>query len=47
MRWKKWMGDGLHETENRLTAAVPVWHLSCLPDQGAAEICSTAITNKE
>lgn len=43
MRWKKQMGDGLHQTENLLTATVPVWHLSCRPDQEAAEICSKTI----
>jgi len=43
MRWKKWMGDGLHQTENQLTASVPIWHLSCLPDQNAAELCHTTI----
>jgi hypothetical protein len=43
MRWKKWMGDGIHETENQLTASVPVWRLSCLPDQNAAELCHSTI----
>ena len=43
MRWKKQMGDGIHDTENQLTASVPVWHLSCLPDQNAAELCRTTI----
>ncbi len=47
MRWNKQMGDGLHETENLLTATVPVWHLSCLPDQNAAELCKATITPKE
>jgi hypothetical protein len=47
MRWNKKMADGLHETENLLTATIPIWHLSCLPDQEAAEICSQAIVNKE
>lgn len=47
MRWKKQMGDGLHQTENQLTATVPVWHLSCLPDQEAAELCCKTITNKD
>ena len=47
LRWKKQMGDGLHQTENLLTATVPVWHLSCLPDQNAAEICSKTIINQE
>ena len=47
MRWNKKMADGLHETENLLTATIPIWHLSCLPDQEAAEICSQTIVNKE
>lgn len=47
MRWKKQMGDGLHQTENQLTATVPVWHLSCLPDQNAAELCCKTITNRD
>ena len=47
MRWKKQMGDGLHQTENLLTATVPVWHLSCLPDQEAAELCCKTIANKD
>ena len=47
MRWKKWMGDGIHQTENQLTATVPIWHLSCLPDQEAAELCCKTITNKD
>ena len=47
MRWKKQMGDGLHQTENQLTATVPIWHLSCLPDQEAAELCCKTIANKD
>ncbi len=47
MRWNKQMGDGLHQTENLLTAIVPVWHLSCLPDQNAAELCQTTVTAKD
>ena len=47
MRWKKEMGDSIHQTENQLTASMPVWHLSCLPDQNAAELCHTTITNQE
>lgn len=47
MRWNTKMGDGLHQTENLLTAAVPVWHLSCLPDQNAAELCQTTIVVRE
>ena len=47
MRWNTKMGDGLHHTENLLTATVPVWHLSCLPDQNAAELCQTTIAVKD
>ena len=47
MRWNTKMGDGLHQTENLLTASVPVWHLSCLPDQNAAELCQTTIVARE
>ena len=47
MRWKKPMGDSIHETENQLTASVPVWHLSCLPDQNAAELCHTTIVTQD
>lgn len=43
MRWNTKMADGLHQTENLLTATVPVWHLSCLPDKNAAELCQTTI----
>lgn len=38
-RWDKNMADGLHETENALAMSVPVWHLRCLPDRAAAELC--------
>ncbi len=43
-RWDKKIADGLHDTENWLAKNVPVWHLECLPDREAAEICNTAIT---
>lgn len=47
MRWKKQMGDGIHEAENQLTASVPIWHLSCLPDQNAAELCHSTIATQD
>ena len=47
LRWKKQMGDGLHQTENQMTATVHVWHLSCLPDQNAAELCCKTITDRD
>lgn len=38
-RWDKGMADGLHETESALIMQVSVWHLDCLPDEGAARLC--------
>ena len=38
-RWDKRLAEGLHETENLLAQLVPVWHLDCLPDEGAARLC--------
>lgn len=43
-RWDRRIADGLHATETELTANVPVWHLDCLPDKEAAEICESTIT---
>ena len=38
-RWDERIADGLHDTENKLASAIPVWHLECLPDEGAARLC--------
>ena len=38
-RWDKRLADGLHETVNLLAQIVPIWHLDCLPDEGAARLC--------
>ena len=43
-RWDKRIADGLHATENALASTVPVWHLACLPDQAAAELCNNTVT---
>ena len=43
-RWDKRIADGLHETENTLASTVAVWHLACLPDQAAAELCNNTVT---
>jgi len=43
MRWEPSLADGLHETENLLVAGVPAWHLECLPDEAAAQLCSKTI----
>ena len=42
-RWDKSVADGLHETENMLAKQVGVWHLECLPDEAAAQLCNQTI----
>ena len=42
-RWDKRIADGLHETENALAMTVPTWHLECLPDEAAAQLCHKSI----
>jgi len=43
-RWDKFIADGLHQTENALAMHVPVWHLECLPDEAAAQLCCGTIS---
>ena len=45
-RWDKALADGLHETENALIMHVPMWHLDCLPDEGAARLCYENISKE-
>ena len=42
-RWDALIANGLHQTENALAMSVPVWHLECLPDEGAARLCQLTI----
>jgi hypothetical protein len=42
-RWDEHIADGLHQTENALAMNVPVWHLECLPDEAAAQLCHKTI----
>lgn len=44
-RWDKTVADGLHHTENNLAKNVPTWYLECLPDEEAARVCFTSLTN--
>ena len=44
-RWDKQVAEGLHETEN-LLAGQRVWHLDCLPDEAAAQLCCQTITRE-
>lgn len=39
MRWNRKIADGLHATENRLAGEVKMFHLECLPNEEAAEVC--------
>lgn len=43
-RWDKRIAEGLHETENWLAQHVPVYHLECLPDEAAAQLCRETVT---
>ena len=45
-RWDRSIADGLHATENRLAGSVAVWHMQCLADKEAAEMCESAIANE-
>ena len=38
-RWDSVLAEGLHETENLIVQHAPVWHLDCLPDEAAAQLC--------
>lgn len=44
-RWDEKIADGLHATESGLAESVPTWHMQCLPDKEAAEICEKTISN--
>lgn len=43
-RWDPKIADGLHRTENALAMNVPAYHLECLPDSAAAELCCSTIS---
>lgn len=43
-RWDQRIAEGLHETENWLVQHVPVYHLECLPDAAAAQLCCETVT---
>jgi len=45
MRWDKSVADGLHATENRLAQEAKMFHLKCLPNEDAAEVCYAAFDN--
>ena len=43
-RWEDFIAKGLYDTESALLTSVAVWHLECLPDRGAVELCQSTIT---
>ena len=43
-RWDKELAEGLHETENLIAQHARVWHLDCLPDEAAAQLCCKTCT---
>lgn len=46
-RWDKLLADGLHETENLLASRARIYHLDCLPDEGAARLCMETVTRED
>lgn len=43
-RAEKSIADGLHSTMEKIIAAVPFYHLKCLPDKEAAVLCCQTIS---
>ena len=41
--WDNRIAEGQHQTENDLASTIPMWHLECLPDEGAARLCHNTI----
>lgn len=44
MVWEKVLADGRDATIQRIIADIPCWNMECLPDENAAKVCSTAVT---
>ena len=42
-RWDAPIADGLHWTENQLATNIPMWHLECLPNADAAQLCHSEV----
>ena len=42
-RWDQLLAEGLHETENLIAQHASVWHLDCLPDEAAAQLCCSTV----
>ncbi len=46
-RWDSKVAEGLHHTENLLVTNANIWHLDCLPDEGAAVLCESQVRNDD
>ena len=46
MRWDRRSTDALHKTVEKVISRVNGWHLECLPDADAANVCRTAVTHQ-
>lgn len=46
MRWDRRSADALHKTVEKVISNIGNWHLECLPDADAAEVCRSAVTGK-
>lgn len=46
-RWDKQLAEGLHETENLIAQHAAVWHLDCLPNEAAAQLCCKTCTSNQ
>ena len=46
MRWDRRSTDSLHKTVEKVIMRVGGWHLECLPDADAANVCSEAVTRQ-
>ena len=45
-RWDQTISDAIHQYEERLVRLAPMWHLDCLPDEEAAQLCKKTITEQ-
>ena len=46
MRWDRKSTDALHKTVEKVISKVACWHLECLPDADAANVCREAVTRQ-
>ncbi|MDY3266963.1 MAG: hypothetical protein SOX26_05470 [Phocaeicola sp.] len=47
VKWEKYSADGIHSTITDIITKVPVFHLECLPDSDAAQLCHDTLYNPQ